>query len=65
MGSRPGAHICGKTSPIWKDLADAGLFSFSIDNCEDLAEAKKCGGGQDADRRECAAGRCDEGGDHR
>ena len=60
MGSRPGAHICGKTSPIWKDLADAGLFSFSIDNCEDLAEAKK-----DADRRECAAGRCDEGGDHR
>ena len=27
MGSRPGAHICGKTSPIWKDLADAGLFS--------------------------------------
>lgn len=41
MGSRPGAHICGKTSPIWKDLADAGLFSFSIDNCEDLAEAKK------------------------
>ena len=26
MGSRPGAHICGKTSPIWKDLADAGCF---------------------------------------
>ena len=44
MGSRPGAHICGKTSPIWKDLADAGLFSFSIDNCEDLAEAKKAVG---------------------
>ena len=40
MGSRPGAHICGKTSPIWADLADAGLFSFSIDNCEDLAVAK-------------------------
>ena len=40
MGSRPGAHICGKTSPIWSDLADAGLFSFSIDNCEDLSEAK-------------------------
>ena len=40
MGSRPGAHICGKTSPIWRDLADAGLFSFSIDNCEDLKEAK-------------------------
>lgn len=40
MGSRPGAHICGKTSPIWGDLADAGLFSFSIDNCEDLEAAK-------------------------
>lgn len=40
MGSRPGAHICGKTSPIWSDLADAGLFSFSIDNCEDLTDAK-------------------------
>lgn len=40
MGSRPGAHICGKTSPIWSDLADAGLFSFSVDNCEDLSEAK-------------------------
>ena len=44
MGSRPGAHICGKTSPIWKDLADAGLFSFSIDNCEDLSEAKEAVG---------------------
>ena len=41
MGSRPGAHICGKTSPIWSDLADAGLFSFSIDNCEDLEAAKR------------------------
>lgn len=44
MGSRPGAHICGKTSPIWADLADAGLFYFSIDNCEDLEEAKKAVG---------------------
>ena len=44
MGSRPGAHICGKTSPIWRDLADAGLFSFSIDNCEDLAVAKEAVG---------------------
>ena len=41
MGSRPGAHICGKTSPIWSNLADAGLFSFSIDNCEDLEFAKR------------------------
>ena len=44
MGSAPGAHICGKTSPIWSDLADAGLFSFSIDNCEDLEVAKKAVG---------------------
>lgn len=44
MGSRPGAHICGKTNPIWNDLADAGLFSFSIDNCEDLEAAKKAVG---------------------
>ena len=44
MGSRPGAHICGKTSPIWGDLADAGLFSFSIDNCEDLEKAKNAVG---------------------
>lgn len=41
MGIRLGAHICGKTKPIWNDLADAGLFSLSIDNCEDLAEAKE------------------------
>jgi uroporphyrinogen decarboxylase len=41
MGIRPGAHICGKTEPIWNDLADAGLFSFSVDNCEDLAQAKE------------------------
>lgn len=41
MGARPGAHICGKTSSIWNDLADAGLFSFSVDNCEDLAIAKE------------------------
>lgn len=44
MGSAPRAHICGKTSPIWSDLADAGLFSFSIDNCEDLEVAKKAVG---------------------
>lgn len=40
MGNKPGAHICGKTKPIWKDLADAGVCFFSIDNCEDLEEAK-------------------------
>ena len=40
MGAKPGAHICGKTKPIWADLADAGVGFFSIDNCEDLYEAK-------------------------
>lgn len=44
MGTAPGAHICGKTSPIWGDLADAGLLSFSIDNCEDLKVAKQAVG---------------------
>ena len=44
MGSRPGSHICGKTRQIWNDLADAGLFYFSVDNCEDLEEAKRIAG---------------------
>ncbi|MDD7362854.1 MAG: uroporphyrinogen decarboxylase family protein [Peptoniphilus sp.] len=41
MGMPPGAHICGKSNGIWEDLADAGLFFVSIDNCEDLAHAKE------------------------
>lgn len=40
MGSVPGAHICGHSKGIWKDLADAGLGFFSIDNIESLQEAK-------------------------
>ena len=40
MGRKPGSHICGKTNKIWTDLADAGLFFFSVDNCEDLHEVK-------------------------
>jgi uroporphyrinogen decarboxylase len=39
-GFPPGAHICGKTKALWADLADSGLGSLSIDNCEDLEEAK-------------------------
>lgn len=39
-GSTPGAHICGKTKPIWEELKALGLSGFSIDNCEDLTEAK-------------------------
>ena len=34
-------HICGKTSSIWGDMADTGAVSLSLDNVEDLAEAKK------------------------
>lgn len=41
MGRKPGSHICGKTSKIWSDLADAGLSFFSVDNCEDLREIKE------------------------
>jgi len=40
MGRIPGTHICGKTKPIWPDLAELGFPSFSVDNCEDLAELK-------------------------
>lgn len=39
-GSIPGIHICGKTKHIWNDLVDLGFPSFSVDNCEDLAELK-------------------------
>ena len=44
MGRKPGSHICGKTSRIWNDLADAGLSFFSVDNCEDLLEIKEAVG---------------------
>lgn len=40
MGTIPGAHICGRSSAIWGDLADAGLGFFSIDNRESLTVAK-------------------------
>ena len=33
-------HICGKTSPIWSDMADTGADCLSIDNAASLAEAK-------------------------
>ncbi|MGN0422739.1 MAG: uroporphyrinogen decarboxylase family protein [Lachnospiraceae bacterium] len=40
-GQPPMIHICGKTKPIWNDIANSGVCAFSIDNCEDLAEAKE------------------------
>ncbi|QDW74763.1 uroporphyrinogen decarboxylase [Lachnospiraceae bacterium KGMB03038] len=39
-GKKPSVHICGKTKKLWPDLIDIGVENFSIDDCEDLAEAK-------------------------
>lgn len=39
-GKTPGIHICGRSKPIWQDLAELGFTSFSIDNCEDMEELK-------------------------
>lgn len=39
-GMVPGVHICGKTKPVWDEIASLGMPSFSVDNCEDLEELK-------------------------
>ncbi|EJP6471190.1 uroporphyrinogen decarboxylase family protein [Clostridium sp. L74] len=39
-GGAPGIHICGKSKEIWEDVVNAGISNFSIDNAEDLEEAK-------------------------
>jgi len=39
-GSKPGIHICGKSRDIWMDVVEAGISNFSIDDIEDLEEAK-------------------------
>lgn len=39
-GHCPALHICGRTSPLWDDLADLDISAFSVDNCESLEEAK-------------------------
>jgi MtaA/CmuA family methyltransferase len=39
-GFTPSIHICGKTRGIWTHLVEIGIKSLSIDNCEDLEEAK-------------------------
>ena len=31
-------HICGNTKNIWRDIADAGFTSFSVDNVERISE---------------------------
>jgi len=40
-GSAPGIHVCGSSRDIWEDIVDAGISNFSIDNAEDLEEAKQ------------------------
>lgn len=39
--SKPTIHICGKSKELWKDIVECGIGNFSIDNCEDLQEAKE------------------------
>lgn len=36
-----GIHICGRTQPIWSDIADIGFSALSLDNIEDLAVARE------------------------
>ena len=40
-GSKPTLHICGKSKDLWLDCVDSGIGNFSIDNIEDLTEAKE------------------------
>ena len=40
-GSKPTIHICGKSKNLWEDIMEIGIGNFSIDNCEDLQEAKE------------------------
>lgn len=37
-GFSPSIHICGHTKAIWPYIKELDLSSFSVDNCEDLAE---------------------------
>lgn len=39
-GMNPSIHICGKSKGIWKPVAELGVSMWSIDNIEDLEEAK-------------------------
>jgi uroporphyrinogen decarboxylase len=45
-GGKPGIHICGKSKDIWLDVVEAGISNFSIDDIEDLQEAKEIMGDQ-------------------
>lgn len=39
-----GIHICGKTKDRWDAIVETGISSFSIDNCENMAELKEAYG---------------------
>ncbi len=39
-GSGTSIHICGRSKGIWESVLETGVTSFSIDNAEDLEEAK-------------------------
>lgn len=43
-GKGTSIHVCGKTKPIWGDLVETGIVSLSLDNIEDMEEAKKAVG---------------------
>jgi uroporphyrinogen decarboxylase len=40
-GLKPSLHICGHTKGIWGELKRLEISSFSVDNCEDLAELRE------------------------
>ena len=39
-GAPPSLHICGNTTKIWGEMADAGVAILSLDDAIDLAEAR-------------------------
>lgn len=46
LGGSCGLHICGTSRALWEDLRDTGIGAFSLDNVEDLEEAKRVLGGK-------------------
>lgn len=38
---KPVLHICGRSKPLWADIRNLNISTFSVDNCEDLEEVKK------------------------
>lgn len=40
-GSAPSMHICGHSKGLWPYFKEIGISSYSVDNCEDLAELRE------------------------